>query len=281
MKANNAMVVVNNSNENQIGLFNGEVKNTITSIELVEQINFFRQQEKGKNFTELVHKNLLAVIRDEFEEELNNSDNQYDRDGLKIQLIFYKDSMNRDKPAYELSFNGAKQVLMRESKFVRKAVVKYIEELENKLNNNFTIPKTFGEALKLAYEQQMVIEEQNKLIENQKPKVIFYDQVIQSDDTLDMNTVAKTLNFKGVGRNKMFSILRDNCILMKDNTPYQKYVDNGCFKIVEVNWVDRYGDSHIQTKTVVYQKGVEMISKLLRKLGYIQSNVKQELLFKE
>lgn len=280
MKANNAMVVVKNSSENQIGLFNSEVKNTITSIELVEQINFFRQQESN-NRVELKHKSMLEIIRDEFEEDLEDIENQQVRGEQNILPSSYKNSQNKQQPMFVLSFNYAKQVLMRESKFVRKAVVKYIEDLENKLNNRFNLPQTFGEALKLAYEQQMVIEEQNKLIENQKPKVIFYDQVIQSEDTLDMNTVAKTLNFKGVGRNKMFSILRDNCILMKDNTPYQKYVDNGCFKIVEVNWVDRYGDSHIQTKTVVYQKGVEMISKLMRKLGYTQINLTQDLLFKD
>lgn len=269
MKANNAMVVVKNSNENQIGLFKGEVKNTITSIELVEQINLFRSQET--KYSELRHDTLRNIIKDEFEDEI-----------LSQNILEKSVSSNGGRPlkVFELSFSQAKQVLMRESKFVRKAVVKYIEDLENKLNNRFNLPQTFGEALKLAYEQQMVIEEQNKLIENQKPKVIFYDQVIQSEDTLDMNTVAKTLNFKGVGRNKMFGILRDNGILMKDNTPYQKHVDNGCFKIVEVNWVDRYGDSHVHSKTVVYQKGVEMISKLMRKLGYTQVNLSQNLLFK-
>lgn len=40
----------------------------ITSLELLEQINFFREQEGNK--TELLHKTLLEIIRDEFSEEI-------------------------------------------------------------------------------------------------------------------------------------------------------------------------------------------------------------------
>lgn len=49
-----------------------ERKNTVTSLELVEQINFFREQEGNK--TELGHNDLLKIIRDEFEEEINLSE---------------------------------------------------------------------------------------------------------------------------------------------------------------------------------------------------------------
>lgn len=64
---------------------------------------------------------LLKIIRDEFEEEINEQ---------KILPISYKDSMNREKPMYILTLNQAKQILVRESKFVRKAMIHYIEELE-------------------------------------------------------------------------------------------------------------------------------------------------------
>lgn len=44
-------------------------KDTITSLELVEQINFFRKQEGRK--TETQHYDLLKIIRNEFDEEIN------------------------------------------------------------------------------------------------------------------------------------------------------------------------------------------------------------------
>ena len=43
-----------------------ENKNMITSLEILEQINIFRKQEGNR--TELQHKDLLKIIRDEFEE---------------------------------------------------------------------------------------------------------------------------------------------------------------------------------------------------------------------
>lgn len=43
-------------------------KESITSLELLEQINIFREQE---NRTHLLHKDLLKVIRNEFDEEIN------------------------------------------------------------------------------------------------------------------------------------------------------------------------------------------------------------------
>ena len=45
-----------------------EVK-TITSLELVEEINMFRNQEGGR--ATLEHSDLLKVIRNEFEEEID------------------------------------------------------------------------------------------------------------------------------------------------------------------------------------------------------------------
>lgn len=100
-------------------------KDSITTLELLKQINIFREQEGNR--VELKHKSLLEIVRDEFEEEINEQ---------KILPISYKDSMNREKPMYILTLNQAKQILVRESKFVRKCMIHYIEELENKLKQN-------------------------------------------------------------------------------------------------------------------------------------------------
>ena len=95
-------------------------KQTITSLELLEQINFFREKE-GKR-TELQHKDLLKVIRDEFDEEINEG---------KISPVTYMDKKGELRPMYILSLSQGKQVLTRESKFVRKAVIHRLEELES------------------------------------------------------------------------------------------------------------------------------------------------------
>lgn len=98
---------------------------TITSLELVKQINLFREMEGNRAV--LQHKDLLKVIRDEFSEEIN---------GGKISPVTYKDRKNEDRPMFILTYNQAKQVLVRESKAVRRAVIVYIEQLENRLTAN-------------------------------------------------------------------------------------------------------------------------------------------------
>ena len=83
-----------------------------------------------------------------------------------------------------------------------------------------------------------------------------------------MKAVANTLHFKNVGRNKLFDILRTEKILMGNNMPYQKYVDCGYFRTIEQKYSTPDGEVRINVKTLVYQKGVEYIRKVLTKLGY-------------
>lgn len=97
-------------------------KDTFTSLELVEQINHFRTLEENRN--RLRHDTLLSIIRDEFEEEISLQ---------KILESNYTNSRGRQYPMFILTASQAKQVLVRESKFVRRAVIKYIEQLENQL----------------------------------------------------------------------------------------------------------------------------------------------------
>lgn len=111
-------------------------------------------------------------------------------------------------------------------------------------------------------------EQAQKLIE-QAPKIEFYNDVTGSETTAEIGTVAKILGFKNVGRNILFDILRKQGILKADNIPYQRYVDNGYFRVIESKWNDYMtGDVKISFKTVVYQKGIEYIAKMLKELGY-------------
>lgn len=100
-------------------------------------------------------------------------------------------------------------------------------------------------------------------IEEVTPKVEFYDTVTQSEDTKDFAEVAKILNVPGMGRNNLMAVLRDMRVLRGDNTPYQSFVDRGYFKVVEVEKSDSYGTARVYTKTVVYQKGIDFIRKLI------------------
>lgn len=127
---------------------------TLCSLELLEQINLFRKQEGNKN--ELRHDNLLQIIRDEFEEEISL---------LKIQESTY---MNRGKkyPMFTLTLSQARQILVRESKFVRRAVINFIDRIEEEIKETQNKEK---EKLTNEYEQALLtlkdIEKRNEELE--------------------------------------------------------------------------------------------------------------------
>lgn len=108
---------------------------------------------------------------------------------------------------------------------------------------------------------------ESQLLE-QKPKVEFYDDVTGSTDTIEMKEVAKVLNCE-MGRNKLFEFLRNRKVLDRNNQPYQQYVDNGYFRVIESKFTTPDGDIKINLKTVVFQKGLAYIRNLLKDTKYI------------
>lgn len=113
-------------------------------------------------------------------------------------------------------------------------------------------------------ELQAENERQAQQLKEQAPKVDFYNAVAQSPDCIDMECVAKVLNVKGYGRNNLFKFLREKGILDRVNKPKQRYIDAGYFRILENSYCTPDGITHINIKTVVYQKGLDFIRKLLQ-----------------
>lgn len=130
------------------------------------------------------------------------------------------------------------------------------------------VPQTFAEALRLAADLQEQNERQQALLTEQAPKVEFYDDVVESEDALYMSAVAKTLNM-GIGRNSIFRILRENGILRNNNEPYQEYVDKGWFRCIESKYSKPNGKVCVNITTVVLQKGLDGIRKLLKNKKYV------------
>lgn len=124
------------------------------------------------------------------------------------------------------------------------------------------IPKTYGEALleagRLALENERLLTQAK---ENQ-PKIEAFNELMSSSDSLDFLTFSKIIK---IGRNTLFKKLRELKVLRKDNTPYQKYVDRGYFKVIESTY--RYNESKevkINHKTIIFPKGQDFIIKLLK-----------------
>ena len=138
---------------------------------------------------------------------------------------------------------------------VRMRIIKRWQELEQRESAHFKMPKTLSEALLLAGQQAALAEERQRLLEQQKPKVEFAETVERSDGTLSIGEFAKLLPKEWkIGRNKLFKWLRDNKYLMKDNVPYQRYVNEGLFEVIEtVNEYD--SQDYINLLTLITGKG--------------------------
>lgn len=120
-----------------------------TSVELVDVINHFRTLDGKK--TQLRHDTLLNILRDEFNEEIS------------LQNILertYTNSRGQTYPMYKLSNSQAKQILVRESKAVRRAVIKLLEYLEQHNNHNL---KVLNEREAYLYEQGLIIDTVDKM----------------------------------------------------------------------------------------------------------------------
>jgi len=168
---------------------------------------------------------------------------------------------------YWITIEMAKHLCMMSRTVKAHEIRDYFIKIEQAWNTPEMIMKR---ALEIA--NQKAEEATQKLLDN-KYKIDFYDDVTGSSTTAEIATVAKVLNFKNIGRNTLFDILRKQGILQKDNMPFQIYVDRGYFRVVESKWNTPNGDVKVNYKTVVYQKGINFISKLLKELGYKKTEV--------
>lgn len=110
---------------------------------------------------------------------------------------------------------------------------------------------------------QRRIQDANKEIARLKPAAEFSYQICSSKDAIDIGNCAKVLN-RNIGRNNLFEFLRNKKVLQQDNIPYQKYIDSGYFRVIETKYTIPSGETTISLKTLVLQKGVAYINKLLR-----------------
>ena len=113
----------------------------------------------------------------------------------------------------------------------------------------------------MVVESEEKLEQQNKLIAALKPKAEFMDRIMGQNEQLDMGQVAKVLNLP-FGRNILYKKLRERGILFKHrNEPMQAYIERGYFNLIE-EYVEKDGNTFINLKVLVTQKGLEYISKL-------------------
>ena len=132
--------------------------------------------------------------------------------------------------------------------------------------DSYTIEDPAARARRWAeeYEEKKALEAK---IEEQKPLVEYAEHIQASKDVIDMKSMAKLASKNGIkiGRNKLFSFLRDRKILDRENIPYANYMDKEWFQVVESPYTFNNGDVKIIRTTLVSPKGQIGIIRQLRK----------------
>lgn len=178
-------------------------------------------------------------------------------------------SPNGGRPSinHEMTIGMAKEICMIQRNERGKQARLYFIECERRLKKvktpalpDFTNPVIAARAWADEVEKKQLAEAK---IAELAPKADFYDTVADSGSLMSMADTCKILDM-GIGRNKLFALLREKKILQKDNTPYQQYVTAGYFKVVEGKY--EVNENVVVTKTTyVKQKGIDYIRKLLSK----------------
>lgn len=133
------------------------------------------------------------------------------------------------------------------------------------------IPQTFAEALKLAYEQQLVIEQQEKKIQVLKPKGEYFDALVDRNLLTNFRDTTKEL---GVKQNDFIRFLETQGYVYRDTQnklkPYSQHMEY--FEIKE--W--KNGDN-VGVQTLITPRGREAFRLLLNRcliVASVSENIK-------
>ena len=95
---------------------------------------------------------------------------------------------------------------------------------------DFTNPQQVAGLLAQSLER---VQQQEKKIEEDRPKVEFHDKVAVAPDAISIGDAAKII---GTGRNRLLSFLRKNGWVTRKNEPYQAKIESGRMDVKLSPW---------------------------------------------
>lgn len=197
------------------------------------------------------HKNVLQSI-----DNLLKIEDVAEFNRLNFQPVTYTDAKGETRPMYRMTEDGFALLVMGftgEQAIVWKTrFIEAFRMMRDTLTPRHAIPLTFSEALRLAADAEDRRLALAAKVDELTPKAEFHDAVSEAIDCINIRDFAKVLN---TGQNRMFKWLRNQKILMHDNTPYQRFVDAGYFRVVEGTYRNKNGESLTYPRTLVTGKG--------------------------
>lgn len=247
-------------------VFKGESNQVLTNSLLVAE-------KFGKN-----HKHVLDSIR-----ELMKGCAEKSANPMFVESMYIHPQNGQEYPMYIMNRDGFTLLAMgftgeKALQFKLEYINAFNKMEETIKNGGFNVPKSFREALLLAAEQQEVIENQQKQIEEKnakieadKPKVLFSEAVEASKKSILIRELAKIITQNGyqIGEKQLYERLRKAGYLCSvgesRNQPSQAYMNMGLFEIKK-RVIVTGEESKVCTTTVLTPKGVRyFVNKFLGK----------------
>ena len=191
------------------------------------------------------------------------------------KAIFLKYTLGGNQKTLFITEDAMYEVLMRsrkkEAKPFRKEIKKYLKSIRL---TGAAIPEGREQEMVNYYFSSLSSDLQgkivNELMEKNKELQQFYDDLMNTEGLMQINTVAKEL---GIGEYTLFAYLRGKKIFFYDkdkvNVPCERFRKEGKFVVKETPC----HDGNIRAVTYATKKGLEYIRKILRKDGYYNAEV--------
>jgi len=172
-------------------------------------------------------------------------------------------SGGRPSKEYHLTIDMAKELSMVEHNAKGKEARQYFIACERQAKAHNESPlMLMSRALKIA---DATMQKQVAYIAELEPKAAFYEAVASTSGLILIREAAKVLAVPHMGQNHLYTILRSLHVLMDNNEPYQRYVNMEYFMVREGQYTLKSGEVKVSRTTMVTQKGLEFIRRLVVK----------------
>jgi anti-repressor protein len=174
-------------------------------------------------------------------------------EGYDFITILGESTGGRPSTDYILTLDTAKHICMASGGELAGRIRSYFIQVEQAWNKP---EQVIARALQMSSKLLQSVQSEVEML---KPKAQMHDLFLAADNAQDMGTVAKAV---GIGRNKLFQLLRERNILMSNNLPYQQYIDRGYFEVIE-RTIFIGQDLINKPQTFVTSKGVDYIGRII------------------
>lgn len=199
---------------------------------------------------------IAALVNSRHDDVKRSIERLAERGAIELPPMAEIKTATKPLKVYQIGKRDSYVIVAQLSPEFTAALVDRWQQLEER--QQFNIPQSFAEALRLAADQQEVIQHQAAQIEHQRPAVEFVGRYVESTGLMGFRQVCKLLKAK---ENDFRAFLVDSGIMYKlggEWVPYAPHIDAGRF-LVKTGTAD---NDHAFNSAKFTPKGVEWISKI-------------------